>query len=346
LKTKFPRHEVTTTLQCCGNRREDLHGERRIFIAPHWVIGAISTAKWEGVKVRDVLKYCGVNVDAYTLGTSIKDNPHWTDMQFQSYDIDECGTNFGISIPLDKVMDPFGDTLFAFGMNGKPLPRDHGFPVRAIVPGHAGKCSAKWLHKVTLSSEPSKTSYQRKSYCHFPNDVDFEGILSETNPTEIASGKTIQELPVQSFVCNPPQNSIVGMKDASDLLVKGVAWSGGGKGIHRVEISVDGGKTFVATDLYKPSYIQEKERRNHEWTWTQFSKRIALPHDVKTRLKRGEVVNLDICSKALNTDFNVQPETMAPYWNPRGVAINHWYHVSVKLDPHRPKGVILKMSAA
>ena len=56
LKTKFKKHEVVTTLQCAGNRREDLHDkDHKIFIAPHWVIGAMSTAKWGGVKLRDVL---------------------------------------------------------------------------------------------------------------------------------------------------------------------------------------------------------------------------------------------------------------------------------------------------
>jgi len=57
LKTQFPKHEVVTTLQCAGNRREDLHDKNhKIFIAPHWVIGAMSTAKWGGVKLRDVLR--------------------------------------------------------------------------------------------------------------------------------------------------------------------------------------------------------------------------------------------------------------------------------------------------
>ena len=338
LETKFPRHQVVTALQCCGNRREDLHGDRRIFISPHWVIGAMSNAKWEGVKIRDVLEYCGVDVDGIALG-KVEEKEEWKNVQFESYDTDEAGTSYGISIPFDKVIDPFGDAIFAFEMNGQPLPRDHGYPVRAIVPGHAGKCSAKWLHKVILSSEPSKSSYQRKSYCHFPQEVDFEGVLSKWNPKEISSGKTIQELPVQSFVCNPPQNSIVGVKDATDIPIKGVAWSGGGKGIVRVEVSIDGGKTFTETDLYKPI----KERRNHEWSWTQFSKRIPLPEEVQKRLKKGETVKIDICSKALNSDFNVQPETMEPYWNPRGVAINHWYHVTLTLDPNREKGTITRL---
>jgi sulfite oxidase len=63
LKTKFKKHEVVTTLQCAGNRREDLHtAKNKVFIAPHWVVGAISTAKWGGPKMRDVLEHCGLDV--------------------------------------------------------------------------------------------------------------------------------------------------------------------------------------------------------------------------------------------------------------------------------------------
>jgi hypothetical protein len=60
LQTKFKKHEVITMLQCAGKRREDLHNERmRESLAPHWVVGAISTAKWGGVKVRDVIREGG-----------------------------------------------------------------------------------------------------------------------------------------------------------------------------------------------------------------------------------------------------------------------------------------------
>ena len=58
-------------------------------------------------------------------------------LQFEGYDIDETGFCYGGSIPMDKAVDGLGDCIFAYEMNGKPLPRDHGYPVRAIVPGHA-----------------------------------------------------------------------------------------------------------------------------------------------------------------------------------------------------------------
>lgn len=104
----------------------------------------------------------------------------------------------------------------------------------------------------------------------------------------------------------------------------------------RVDVSIDGGKTWTAAELYKPI----EQRRNRHWAWTHFSKTLPLPEEVQKRLKRGEQVTLDICSKAMNSDFNVQPETMEPYWNARGVCINHWYHVKSTLDPHRAKGTV------
>lgn len=94
LKTKFKKHEIITTLQCAGNRREDLHNDQmREFLAPHWVVGAISTAKWGGVRIRDVLKECGLDVDAMALGElEIEGLEH---VQFEAYDHDETGVHYG-----------------------------------------------------------------------------------------------------------------------------------------------------------------------------------------------------------------------------------------------------------
>ena len=162
LKTKFKKYEVYTTLQCAGNRREDLHdAEKGIFIAPHWVVGAVSCAKWGGVRMRDVLKYCGLDVEGLANGEwNPKDIQH---VQFEGYDTDETGLCYGGSIPIDKAVDPLGDAMFAFEMNDDALPRDHGYPVRAIAPGHAGARQCKWLHKVIVSEKESQKSWQQKS---------------------------------------------------------------------------------------------------------------------------------------------------------------------------------------
>jgi len=260
LKTKFKKHEVVTTLQCAGNRREDLHDDtRKIFIAPHWVIGAISTAKWGGVKMCDVLKHCGLDVDGIALGKVESGNIKH--IKFEGYDTDETGFCYGGSAPIDKAIDPLGEAIFAYEMNDEPLPRDHGFPVRGIIPGNAGCRQVKWLHKVILSNKESDKPWQQKSYRGFAPDIDFENDLSRWDKTKLRLDQApiVQEMPVTSFVCNPPQNSLIGMKGATEITIKGIAWSGGGRKIERVDVSIDGGKNFTAAELYKP--IEQRRNR-------------------------------------------------------------------------------------
>ena len=178
LKTKFKKYEVVNCLQCAGNRREDFHGnvngDQQIFISPHWIVGAFSNAKWGGARMRDVLSYCGLDVDSMYLG---KIDPH--DMgikhvQFEAYDATETGMTYGASVPIDKVVDAKGDCLVAYEMNGVPIPPDHGKPVRALIAGHFGCRNCKWLHKITLSDQESGKPWQNKSYLGFAPDVRFE----------------------------------------------------------------------------------------------------------------------------------------------------------------------------
>lgn len=235
-------------------------------------------------------------------------------------------------------MDGLGDVIVAYEMNGKELPRDHGYPVRLLIPGHVGARQVKWLHKLRIADKPSSKSYQCKSYLGFAPDITFEKDLAEWPPARLDQAPIIHEQPVTSFICNPPQNSTLGAKGASDITLKGVAWSGGGRKIERVDVSIDGGKTFTAAELFKPI----EQRYNHHWAWTQFHMTLALPDEVQKKLARGEKVEMDVTSKALDSAFNVQPSIMSPYWNPRGIAINHWYHVKITLDPTLEKGVTIR----
>jgi sulfite oxidase len=171
----------------------------------------------------------------------------------------------------------------------------------AHVPS-GSRFQCKWLHKVILSDKESQKSWQQKSYRGFAPDITFEGDLADWPPPRLDQAPIVQEMPVQSLVCNPPQNSLLGMKGATDITVKGVAWSGGGRKVERVDVSIDGGKTWTAAELYKPI----EQRRNRHWAWTQFSKTLPLPEHVRKRLEKGEQVSLDITSKAMNSDFNVQ----------------------------------------
>jgi sulfite oxidase len=91
-------------LQYAGNRREGLHNEHmRECLAPPWVVGAISTAKWDGVKVRDVLRECGLDVDAMVSG-DVK-IPGLSHVQFKAHDQDKTGVYYGGSVPIEKAMN-------------------------------------------------------------------------------------------------------------------------------------------------------------------------------------------------------------------------------------------------
>ena len=331
LKTKFPKYEVVSTLQCAGNRREDFQDEeRQIFISPHWISGAISNAKWGGCRLRDVLEYCGMDVDGMALGrVRVPGAEH---VQFEGYDQDETGMTYGGSIPMDKAVDALGDCLIAYEMNGEELPRDHGYPVRALAPGHAGARQCKWLNKVIVATEESDRPWHQKSYRGFAPDVTFEDDLHHwPHGLRLDLAPIVQEMPVQSLVCQPAINDVIGVgKDADEVEVKGVAWSGGGRGINRVDVSIDGGETFTAAELVKPV----QQIRNRQWGWYHFNKKVKLPEDIKRKLRAGKPVTLDVTSKALNGDWNAQPERPEPYYNSRGVCINHWYHVPVTLDPN------------
>ena len=137
LKTKFPKVDVTTVIQCNGNRREDMHyvdGKTPAFGPPHWVAGAMGNSTWSGPRLRDVLRSSGMAVDDISTGKTAapRDAVH---IGLLGMDQDEVGNQYCCSFPFDKAIDPFGDVILAYEMNGEPIPRSHGFPVRAIVPG-------------------------------------------------------------------------------------------------------------------------------------------------------------------------------------------------------------------
>jgi sulfite oxidase len=308
-----------------------------MFNAPHWNVAAIGNAKWSGARMRDILKHCGLDVDTLAMGKTGDDLGDYN-VHFESYDVDETGNPYKGSTFIDKVVDPFGDCLVAYEMNDRTLPRDHGFPARALIPGHAGARQPKWLHKIIIKKEAYGTMQCRG----FPPDVTFEDDLSVWPPKQLHHAPTVQEMPVQSLVTRPPQNAVIGAKGLKEITLKGIAWSGGGSGIERVEVSLDDGEHFTSADKFKPVHQQ----RRAQYGWTQFSKSLPLPEDVLAKLAKGEKVPLVLTSKGVDSHYNVQPQFPKPYWNSRGVSVNHWYRVNVTLDPSVKAGAISNPAAA
>ncbi|KAL4129396.1 hypothetical protein PRIC2_005404 [Phytophthora ramorum] len=328
LKSKFKHHTVTTTVQCAGNRRAEMSGVKQVN-GLSWDTTALSTANWTGVLLSDVLASIGITDEDSRQGQCDCEvgenldvcgdcNAVIQHVQFQGLDADTEGNTYGASIPVATALDPRKDVLLAFEMNGETIPRDHGFPLRVIVPGTVGARNVKFLHRIVLSSEESPSFWQQRDYKGFPPNVDY----SRDDYWKFA-GDSIQELPVQSAITEPKNGSVHLVDDASDssiVTVKGYAWSGGGRNIIRVDISADGGKTWTPAELHESG---KRQKYNRAWAWTPWELDVEVPPGTK---------KLDIMCKAVDASYNVQPDTIAPIWNMRGVLNNAWHRVHVSVE--------------
>ncbi|XP_007953290.1 sulfite oxidase, mitochondrial [Orycteropus afer afer] len=294
---QFPKHEVTVTLQCAGNRRSEMTKVKEVK-GLEWKIGAISTARWAGARLCDVLAQAGHRLS--------KTEAH---VCFEGLDSDPTGTAYGASIPLARALDPEAEVLLAYEMNGQPLPRDHGFPVRVVVPGVVGARHVKWLGKVSVEPEESDSHWQRRDYKGFSPSMDWDTVDFDSAPS-------IQELPIQSAITEPQDGETI---QSGEVTVKGYAWSGGGRAVVRVDVSLDGGITWQVAELDKEEQCPRKA-----WAWRLWQLRAPVPAGQK---------ELNIVCKAVDDSYNVQPDTVAPIWNLRGVLSNAWHRVHVHVTP-------------
>ncbi|KAF9934379.1 hypothetical protein BGZ67_003859 [Mortierella alpina] len=299
LMTKWPKATITASLQCAGNRREGLAQLKEVK-GVIWKSGTISNAVWSGPRLCDVLKdVAGIPED---LHHEMIRNFHVALEADDSVVEDTC---YGSSIPLRKAMDPLGDVILAYEMNGKPLSRDHGFPIRVIVPGYIGARSVKFLQKILIQPQESNSFFQRKDYKILPPWVNSSNVDAAWDSTV-----SLGEMNVQCVICTPMEKEII--PSSKPVTVKGYAISGGGRAIYRVELSADGGKTWEPVD--KIEQTPDKISGMY-WAWALWEKK--LPKIMTTS---------ELVARAYDSSGNIQPEF--PIWNYRGVMNNAWFRVS------------------
>ena len=296
---KFPQHTVTAAIQCGGNRRSEMNDIKPLK-GLNWKGGAIGNAQWTGVRLYDVLKHIGVQTD----DESIKH------VHFEGYDVGADGSPYAASIAVGKALDPRGDVLLAFEMNGETIPRDHGYPIRVVVPGVVGARNVKWLNRIVLSEKESDSHWQQNDYKGFSPSKDWDNVDFSQSPA-------IQSMPVTSSICEPAPNTKV--KAGDKVKVKGYAWSGGGNRVIRVDLTTDGGKSWIDTKLLEQDSAQEPRH----YGWTLWEAMIEVPE------RTGE---LEIWSKAVDSNYNVQPETFENIWNLRGLLSNAYCRVKMTIS--------------
>ena len=290
LRTRFSKATVMTTLQCAGSRRDELAAIAPLPGEVLWSAQAVGNAVWSGAPLKELLAAAGVKDEARHVEFSAGD------------EIEKEGRRFGFggSIPLDKAQAP--EVLLAYEMNGNPLPPEHGFPLRVVVPGYLGARSVKWLTGINVQDAPSENYYQARSYKLFPPQVRPETVDWE-------KGLMLGELSVNAVICTPGHGDSLA---AGRQPIRGYAIAGGNRRVERVDVSMDGGQTWATADILNEDRAP--------WAWVFWEARIELPN--------GES---RIVVRAFDSAANTQPEDPRTLWNFKGYMNNAWHGITVRV---------------
>jgi DMSO/TMAO reductase YedYZ molybdopterin-dependent catalytic subunit len=204
---------------------------------------------------------------------------------------------FQRSLPLEEALRD--EVLLAYEMNGAPLPPQHGFPLRLVVPGWYGMTNVKWLERIELVDTPF-AGYQNSWSYRLRQAEEEEGVpLDRMQPRSLMVPPGIPEFMTRDRTV-----------EAGEVLLEGRAWSGHAP-VDRVEVSIDGGATWDAAEL---------EPAGEPWAWRGWSYR--------WNAQPGEHV---LCCRARDEAGNEQPHE--PPWNLGGYANNAVQAVRVTVMP-------------
>jgi sulfite oxidase len=245
LSGAFARREVAATLMCAGLRRDEFLSIGPLPGELPWGPEPVSTGRWAGYPLADVLRAVGVS-------------PAARYVEFIGADqVERLGQRFGFggSIELEKALD--GDVLLATELNGDALPPAHGFPVRALVPGWIGARSVKWLGRIRLAAEPSQNYFQARAY----------RMLQDSNPREprdITAGVALTEVPLNAVILEPVAGEVV---TAGAVRVRGWAMGPAMRRVAAVDLSITGGRRWIRARITAEST---------GWTWSLWEAVVEL----------------------------------------------------------------------
>jgi DMSO/TMAO reductase YedYZ molybdopterin-dependent catalytic subunit len=230
---RMPSRTLVSYLECAGNHRAmfDLV-KGQAAKGTQWRTGGVGCGEWTGVSLRDVLQLAGVTDDA-------------ANVLLIGLDTESPEEGFRRVLSAEKALHP--DTLLAYGMNGETLPRDHGFPLRALIPGWVGSTNVKWLGRIVVSRQPIWTRNNTTSYV----------LIGDAYPPEgRASGKVTTTQVVKSALALPWPAEL----EAASQRIHGFAHSPDGP-IEKVEWSVDSGRTWNQVEALTPQV---------QYSWARF----------------------------------------------------------------------------
>ncbi|XP_018849615.2 nitrate reductase [NAD(P)H]-like [Juglans regia] len=314
LVTEFKSREFPVTLVCAGNRRKEQNMVKKT-IGFNWGAAGISTSVWRGVLLRHVLKRCGI----------LSRKRGALNVCFEG--VEELpgggGSKYGTSIKYEIAMDPSRDIMLAYMQNGAQLAPDHGFPVRMIVPGFIGGRMVKWLKRIIVTTRESDSYYHFNDNRVLPSHVDAE--LANAEAWWYKPEYIINELNINSVMTTPCHEEILPINSWTTqrpYTLRGYAYSGGGRKVTRVEVTIDGGETWRVCAL---DHQEKPNKYGKYWCWCFWSLEVEVLDLLGTK---------EIAVRAWDEALNTQPEKLI--WNVMGMMNNCWFRVKTNVcKPHK-----------
>jgi len=221
-----------------------------------------------------------------------------------------------VSMPLAMVLADNRDALLATHMNREPIPRDHGAPVRLLLPGCVGCRSVKWLNKIVLRRDPGDSPWVNYFYQHDGKPILHWPVQCMVTHVQ---GKAVSELATGGPMTTRREVAV----GPGGLHIDGFAYVGGGNRIEKVEISIDGGANWttarVCNQVTRPS--------GKQWAWTLWELQLPCPEQAR------DGSTIDISCRAWDSEGRTQPATPAEALanTPSGYLFNPVHHVSATL---------------
>jgi sulfane dehydrogenase subunit SoxC len=276
-----PRVSLPVTLECAGNGRARLLPRP---VSQPWLVEAVGTAEWTGTPLAPLLREAGLGDDA-------------VDIVFTGLD---HGVERGVAqdyqrgLPVAEALRE--EALLAYEMNGDPLPVQHGYPVRLVIPGWYGMAQVKWLHRITAQITPFD-GYQNSVAYRLKESSDEPGVpVTRIQPRALMIPPGYPDFMSRNRFVAPGQHELSGR-----------AWSGLAP-VTRVEVSVNGGHSWSDADVEPPL---------GPWAWSRW----------RTQWTVETAGRYELLVRATDATGTVQPVDQP--WNTQGMANNMTQQVTV-----------------
>ena len=287
LKANFEQHTLQLQIECGGNGRSEFYPPGR---GNQWTTGAIGCPEWTGVRLRDVLEYCGVKDDAVYVAYEGADR-HLSG--------DSSKRPISRGVPMHKALED--ESMIVWAMNGEALPLLHGFPLRMMCAGWPASVSGKWLTRIMLRNRVHDGEKMLGHAYRVPCKPVAPG-------TSVADEDMciIESMPVKSLITYP--KSGISHAAGKFLDIRGHAWAGD-LSVADVFTSIDFGATWQQAKI---------EKAANRLAWQHWSAAVDFP----------EAGYYEIWARAVDSNGNSQPNVI-PGWNPGGYLNNACHRIAV-----------------